>query len=227
MAKQQESSTAASAESLPWSPRVRGIVSIFLAFHVAAVFVAPWSMPQPASGLSETVAAGLEPYLLALSLNNGYRFFAPNPGPSHVVHYRVHLRDGSVREGRFPNLEEHQPRQLYHRYFMIAETVDRATAGLFPQPMPPSESPNFHQMSQAELEIARAEFQTAGRRHNEVKKELLQPIAGRLMIEHDADAVELWCLQHEIPTREEFLAGAVLTDERSYLQRPLGTFHRQ
>ena len=110
---------------------------------------------------------------------------------------------------------------------MVAETVDKATAGLFPQPMPPNEDPEFMRLPPAQRRQALAEYQTAGRRQNEVKKELLQPIAQRLMIEHDAETVELWCLQHEIPSREEFLSGAALTDERLYLHRPLGIFHRR
>ena len=231
MSKQKDSSrndkTTEQADALPWSPRVRGIVSLLLAFHVAAVFIAPWSMPQPASALSQKGSGAIEPYLLALSINNVYRFFAPNPGPGHLVHYRLTLRDGSIKEGRFPDLEEHWPRQLYHRYFMIAETVDIATAGAFPPPAPPRENPNFPRMSPAEVERATAEFHAAGRRHEEVKKNLLQPIAQRLMREHDANAVELWCLQHEIPSREEFLSGTALPSEESFLNRPLGVYRRQ
>ena len=103
MAKQRESSTSNdSSPALPWSPRTRGIVSIFLAFHVAAVFIGPWSTPPPTSGLSQRVAEGIEPYLRALALHNGYRFFAPNPGPSHLMHYRLHLRDGSIQQAGTP-----------------------------------------------------------------------------------------------------------------------------
>ena len=47
------------------------------------------------------------------------------------------------------------------------------------------------------------------------------------MREHDADAVELWCLQHEIPSREEFLAGTAPPAEEAFRNRPLGVYRRQ
>jgi len=85
----------------------------------------PWAaLPMHRSLLAETSAQTLQPYLQAAGLANGYRFFAPNPGPSHLVRYEVLLADGTKIEGRFPNHQEHQPRLLYHRYFMLSEFLN-------------------------------------------------------------------------------------------------------
>ena len=59
-----------------------------------------------------------------LGLANGYRFFAPEPGPSHLIRYEVTLPDGTRKEGFFPDRAHHQPRLLYHRYFMLSEFVN-------------------------------------------------------------------------------------------------------
>src|SRR5262245_16091682 len=101
-----------------WSLRARLIVSVVLALHVLAVIIGPWSGPPPASQLSQAVANFMAPYLYGLHLNHGYRFFAPNPGPSHLVRYRVTRADGTAVEGQEPDPHQHHPRQLYHRHFM-------------------------------------------------------------------------------------------------------------
>ncbi len=104
-------------------PAVRAVVSLIAALHVIAVFVGPWAMPQT-SDLGAKFGRAFQPYLDALSLGNGYRFFAPEPGPSHLVRFEVTTSDGTLQEGFFPNRAEHWPRLLYHRYFMLSEFVN-------------------------------------------------------------------------------------------------------
>ena len=101
-------------------PAVRVIVSALVIFHVLAVFVGPWAM-QPSSELATTFGRTLQPYLDALFLANGYRFFAPEPGPSHLVRYEATLADGRLVTGEFPDRRHHFPRLLYHRHFMLSE----------------------------------------------------------------------------------------------------------
>jgi hypothetical protein len=64
------------------------------------------------------------PYLEATNLNHGYHFFAPEPGPSHLVRYELQLSDGSQVIGTFPDKTEHTPRLLYHRHFMLSEYLN-------------------------------------------------------------------------------------------------------
>jgi hypothetical protein len=106
---------------------VRIIVSVFLVWHVSAVFLAPLSIP-PSSGLVRSIAQGppMQWYLNLLYLNHGYNFFAPDPGDGHIVRYQVYdqnrqpIKDG---QGEFPNRNTQWPRLFYHRYFMLAEQV--------------------------------------------------------------------------------------------------------
>jgi hypothetical protein len=101
---------------------VRWLLSAVLAAHVSAVIVGPLAV-QPSSALEGNLWSVYRPYLEAACLNNGYRFFAPEPGPSHLVRYELTLADGSRIEGVFPDLARHRPRLLYHRHFMLSEKV--------------------------------------------------------------------------------------------------------
>ena len=103
-----------------WSRPTRWIVSLLLLWHVSAIVVGPAAV-APASGMVTSVWDWYRPYLDALYLNHGYHFFAPEPGPSHLIRYELTFADGSHKAGFFPHKTEHQPRLLYHRHFMLSE----------------------------------------------------------------------------------------------------------
>ena len=109
-----------------WRPsgKVRALISALLLVHLLAVFVGPWAMPPQGSLLATTIARALQPYLQAVSLDNGYRFFAPEPGPSHLLRYQVELPDGKIVDETFPDRNRQRPRLLYHRYFMMSEFLN-------------------------------------------------------------------------------------------------------
>ena len=119
-------------------------ISALIAFHVTAVFVGPFAFACNSAGpdvspFAEAVHRCFRPYMNALYLDHGYAFFAPDPGPAHLVDYRVEFDDG--REpitGRFPNLQTQRPRLLYHRHFMIAESYNNR---FVPPDLPPEPSP--------------------------------------------------------------------------------------
>jgi hypothetical protein len=100
------------------------VISVLVSLHVLAVFVGPWAMPPHRSELARTIAAGMGPYLQAAFLDNGYRFFSPEPGPGHLVRYEVTTHDGRQIEGTFPDKKAQWPRLLYHRYFMLSEFLN-------------------------------------------------------------------------------------------------------
>ncbi len=108
---------------------VRVIVSVLLVWHLAAVFLAPMSVP-PSSQFVIDIAQRrpMQWYLDALYLNHGYYFFAPDPGDGHLIYYDVYDRQGTVvKQGKFPDWDVQWPRLWYHRHFMLA---DQAGAGL-------------------------------------------------------------------------------------------------
>ncbi len=97
------------------------LVNLWLVFHLVAIATSPAPMP-PASPLLVDAAMVALPYNQALFLNHGYHYFAPDPGASTLVSYRID-RPGDVPvKGRFPDTAIF-PRLRYHRYFMLAENV--------------------------------------------------------------------------------------------------------
>ncbi len=72
----------------------------------------------------------MKPYSQWLYMNHGYFFFAPNPGPGHLIQCSSNTSPLSTTEAtsenpnnsfRLPNRDENWPRLLYHRYFMLSE----------------------------------------------------------------------------------------------------------
>lgn len=115
--------TETPAESVWTYPWVRRFASCLLILHLMAIVVAPMAV-APCSQLSLKLWQGFRPYLEVLYLNHGYHFFAPDPGPSHLVRYELRFEDGRLQEGVFPNKAQHKPRLLYHRHFMLSEFLN-------------------------------------------------------------------------------------------------------
>jgi hypothetical protein len=126
-------------------------LSALLLIHLLAVFLPPFQFAcRVGNGSSSPVAdemvSWFRPYIAALYLDHGYFFFAPNPGPTHLVDYKVEFADG--REpvtGRFPDLAQHQPRLKYHRHFMIAEALNNQYEPPTPPPEPSPPALNAQQ----------------------------------------------------------------------------------
>lgn len=167
-----------------WSPRVRAVVSLLVALHVTAVFVAPWSLDG--SPLPGMMRLALGPYIQAAFLDHGYEFFAPEPGPSHIIYYDVARADGSHATGRFPTLAEHRPRLLYHRHFMMSEFLN-----IFARPGP------------------------EGQRHP-VFESYSRSYARHLVERHQGQEVELRLVRHWIPNPDEVAGGLRLDDAKLY-----------
>lgn len=112
----------------------RVALSIVLTIHVVAIFTGPWAVfrPRVPAGqprpdqllLAGDFGNALDPYIQIAGLGNGYRFFAPQPGPSHLIRYEIDTKEGTTIKGDFPNRNENKPRLLYHRYFMLTEFVE-------------------------------------------------------------------------------------------------------
>lgn len=102
-----------------WQKRV---ISGVILLHLVGVVAGPLAAP-PSSELFSKLWDKMQWYVEPMFLNHGYRFFGPDPGPSHLVEWEVELPDGSTLKGDFPNLNDQQPRLFYHRHFMLSERL--------------------------------------------------------------------------------------------------------
>ena len=119
-------------------------ISVLVTLHVAAIIAPPLAFICRSRGGESPIAGPLarfvQPYCQAMYLDHGYAFFAPDPGPNHLVDFKVEFENGkSPVTGRFPNLREERPRLLYHRYFMLSEALNNrfAPPEFAPEPSPP------------------------------------------------------------------------------------------
>ncbi len=202
---------AAAPAKIAWSPAFRGFISVLLLIHLTAVFVGPCASPPPSSYWAQGTEQFLAPYLHATFLRgHGYRFFAPNPGPSHLVRYELlNEADEEIGEGTFPNLEEHWPRLFYHRHFMISESMFN-TANVPSEP-PPPEAPAS----------ARAEFEAA----TSLRDAYLDSISRYLARQNpEADKIRIVMVQHAIPMPQDVANGRPLNDPSLYEEVVLGVY---
>jgi len=201
-----------------WGRGVRCLASILIAAQLFAVVIGPLSFPP--SPLTGRLRALVQPYLDAAFLNHGYKFFAPDPGPSHMIRWEMVLLDGSRMEGTFPDPKEHWPRLLYHRHFMLSEYVN---AG----PPDPSwqDEPDWERLKPSAWQ-----------------KRYAGAYAHHLLTEYGGRSVTLYLREHLIPPPDFFTQDATaradangthlpapaqpprLDDPRFYRERSLGTF---
>lgn len=190
------SSPRSAAPAKPaWPVSWKIAISLLVSFHILAVFAGPWGVS--ASPLSEDVGV-IRPYIDALGLNNGYRFFAPEPGPSHLIRYELVLDDGTEIKGQFPDRKVNRPRLLYHRHFMMSEFANTL----------------------AVPENARLE-------QREVFDLYVRSYARHLAKKYNARQVRLTLVEHLLPGIEQVKRDRIsLEDPRLYRELDLGTFTR-
>src|SRR5262249_54850046 len=85
----------------------RFFLTLLILAHFAAIGTAVVVVP-PRDGQAPRLAQQLwmrfaRPYLLFTTLTNGYHFYAPDPGPTALLWFRVQYADGSSRWVRFPD----------------------------------------------------------------------------------------------------------------------------
>jgi hypothetical protein len=125
-------------------------ISMFVILHLLAVLAEPLrffsqSPVKYAAEEARLLRTAIGPYVDLMYLSHGYSFFAPNPGPSHLLECelkpipnsgnvtkssgigqpvvadasRANAQDSDWRV--FPDRKVDWPRLLYHRYFMFSE----------------------------------------------------------------------------------------------------------
>jgi hypothetical protein len=191
-----------SAPPSRWTWQIRALISAAIAYHLAAVFIGAWVGSPPTSPFADEVARPFRAYIAAVDLNHGYRFFAPNPGPSHIFRYRLMFEDGSTAEGYFPNRNEHWPRLLYHRYFMLSENLNAV---------------RMLTLSPDEDEAAgEARFRALGNSY-----------AGQILRARGAERIDWELVRHYQATPEDVLAGRSLLNVTLYEPVGSGTISRE
>jgi hypothetical protein len=177
-----------------WPPRWRALVSVLLLLHVTAVFTAPFTFatssgPGTASPFAVRAMNALRAYVDAAYLNHGYFFFAPNPGPSHLLRARLEYEDGrSADEVVFPDRRRQRPRLLYHRYLMLSESLNSRYA-------PPAPPPEI---------VGDPEQMAAWREARRQYESLRESYRRHLRTAHGAGRVDLVRVEHREPTPFEF-----------------------
>ncbi len=209
---------------LGWNPTRRTIATVLIAGYLFLMVLAPLSNPIASRSLTGPLSDAVAPLHQALYLNHGYRFFAPEPGPTHLVHFTIEKANEDNIEGQFPDRTTEWPRLLYHRWFMLSERL------YFEYNLP--EESDF-QASQMELAKTidnlrsrghfalskqfKSELSVSAKQYESAKSriDLLQTsIAGYLLGHFDGDRVTLSIQERVIPHPIDLATGTQLDDPR-------------
>lgn len=205
------------------TPRI--VLSIGLVLYLAIVILGPLSNPISSANLTDPLSRQVAPVHQAMFLGHGYRFFGPDPGPSHILEYKIKHADNSVIEGHFPDREVHWPRLRYHRWFMLSETIYEESVGLIEE--------NQHEEILADMnaEIENLRMQNELPAMNKLVKQrnqseashqflkrrlrtMLQQLADYLLRENNGQSVEIFLRERLIARPVDVQSRVRLTDTR-------------
>lgn len=203
-------------------------ISLALVFYLGLLFLGPLSNPVGSEWLTRPLAKKVRPLHRALFLGHGYRFFAPDPGPSHLVEFEIAKDDGSVFSGRFPDRDDDDhafPRLQYHRWFMLSETIwsEHSTTPIeadFLARQQRLEKLAIQKKIAGHHDIAkrlRADIVNQKRNYEMTRKridELVRSVARNLLQMHGGTKIRLYVREREIPFPIEVEEGAKLNDSR-------------
>ena len=183
-------------------------LSLLIVFHLIAVMMPPMAMQAEGEfGRSPSVKAIMSlvsRYGEFLYLDRGYAFFAPDPGPSHLIQALVTQPDGEQSEVLYPNREQQWPRLSYHRHFMITEYL----SGIYEVPAPPNELLND---PDPVVRKEAREWDRRRARYELVRKSIadhLKPDGGEALIGRR---------ERVIPSFAEYVGGGVPINDPRYL----------
>lgn len=181
------------------------IASILIIGHVWAVFGRPIEFAtQGPTGVSPAASGFYRPvrgYSEFTYLNHGYAFFAPDPGPSHLmrVEFEKENADGKVVSDQwmFPDLKKQWPRLLYHRHFMLSEFLHNTYQPRNMPGPPPDDA------------MVIAAWNRGRARHEAI----LNSITNHLKKEAGVEDLRLRRLEHQLVGLPEFLGGQRRLDD--------------
>jgi hypothetical protein len=204
---------------------VRGFVSLVLMGYLLVLVLGPLSNPVGSEFLTRPMARFVSPVHRALFLGHGYRFFGPDPGPGHLVVYRITDHSGNSMERQFPERDTIWPRLMYHRWFMLSETVFQEHA------LTPDEASFRDTDTELEQQIQALRFngrhslsqrleqerKTLTRQYQNTRKRidgLVKALAGHLLKRNDGQQIELFVQERNVPFAIQILTGDKLADEK-------------
>ena len=194
------------AAARPWPLAARICASLLIAWHLVGLLVGPLTIPP--SVLGEALTSVYHYYLDLAYLDHSYKFFAPDPGPSHRMRYEIEMPDGSVKDGLFPDPSEPSPRLLYHRHLVLCEFFNILAH--------PEDDPNDVQVRQWRL----------GSPESEAWDKYVRSYARHLLWVHGGHHVTLYLTEHRSPSPLGVLNGVRFDDPRLDSERRLGRFGR-
>ena len=213
----------APAPSIFDSPSVRRLVSGGLLIYLGIVLLGPLSNPVATEFLTRPLADWVAPIHRGLFLGHGYRFFAPDPGPAHLLVYRITDERGSLVEGRFPDRDQYWPRLLYHRWFMLSESLYNEyaltpDAASFEGTLKEFDTQIDALKRQGKTSLSQRLIRERKKRVEQYRDsreridQLIAAIAGHLMKEHSGRSIELFIQERSLPDPILVLTGKSLDD---------------
>ncbi|TVP96625.1 MAG: hypothetical protein EA381_17000 [Planctomycetaceae bacterium] len=211
---------AAASGVMPPSNWWRLGASVLIIGHVWALLGRPLEFAtQGPFGPSPSMTRFRDPvraYSQFAYLDHGYAFFAPEPGPSHLIRATIRSGDAAgnadqdaageatsevngdtpgVQQRHYPDRADQWPRLLYHRHFMLAEFLNDVYH-------PPGEPPQ----EIASDPLAVREWIGSRQRYERVR----DSIRRRLESRHPDAVVEIERIEHRQPGLPEFRDGVTL-----------------
>lgn len=207
-------------------------VSVLVLLHVLAVLAEPlrFFSQSPVKFASEEarllrLATGA--YVDFMYLSHGYSFFAPNPGPSHLLECELVPISNDVRMTEpsggnrpvfvdanrnvspqsnwrvFPNRKTDWPRLLYHRHFMLSEFFHT----------------QFAPMSLAEQDKLAPAILETWKQDRQLYEQLQKSVRTNLAQAYPDQVPTLRRIEHALPSEVQILVERwKLTDPRLYLE---------
>jgi hypothetical protein len=203
-------------------PVYRRFVLAAVLLHLLAVLTEPlaffsrsdFQVAPEFFGLRQTLA----PYVEWMYLDHGYFFFAPNPGPSHLV--AIQQKNDEANSPRrlksdarfFPDRKSQWPRLLYHRYFMLSEFYNNSFA-----PTELSEQDKTDRMFVERWESDRRFYESL--QSSITKSQSVR----RGLVGLESDRIELLRIERPLPSPEQVhRLGRRISDSRDLIVLPEG-----
>lgn len=192
-----------------WSRTARWLVSGLIVLQLVAVVAEPFRFftrsRRGTSPLADPARLWLAPYVEFAYLNHGYFFFAPEPGPSHLLDCQLTMPDGRLVSLTFPDKQKQWPRLLYHRHFMLAEFLHQLHV------------PPFDERVAGEDQSLARDWRIERQTFEQVRQSMSAHVASKF----GAQQVRIERLEHRLPSDDEvFRQRLPLNDPQLYVTLP-------